>query len=255
VKPLRGAVAAMVLTLFMAQVSPVSAAPKPNDRCQKAGRERVTAAGTLRCQSVGGVLRWQLVEVSPGDDVSPGDYKVGDVGPGGGIVIYVARRMFASPGSDCASSCRYLEAAPAPSDGDPTLLWSSSAKRGLPFIQTATGIGSGMANTIAIVQQFKNSSTAAKYAFEYVNNGKGDWHLPSKDELNELWKQRAIFDYLWGTYWSSSQVAGYAVGVGYNMAWAQYFYVSINGLSRDGDQVRYYTNVGLGCNVRPVRAF
>jgi len=246
VKPLRGAVAAMVLTLFMAQVSPVSAAPKPNDRCQKAGRERVTAAGTLRCKSVGGVLRWQLVKVSTGD------YKVGDVGPGGGIVIYVARQMFASPGSDCASSCRYLEAAPRPVGGDPWLRWAPDEYPWTNLFksyQTGTGIGSGMTNTIAILEQGGSSGTAADYAYGYVNGGKTDWHLPSKDELNEFWKARYLVRATLGEdYWSSSQ------GRDNHNSWIQYFaIVEKPPFPLDGKQTDVTKTNELP--VRPVRAF
>jgi hypothetical protein len=90
---------------------------------------------------------------------------------------------------------------------------------------TATGIGSGMANTT------KADATctfgAIQIAADYSNNGKTDWHLPSKDELNELCKYasptastsaecslglstasvRGTFRL--DLYWSSSEVLGF----------------------------------------------
>lgn len=231
-KVFRRLVASVVLMAVVAPVSQVSAAPKPNDRCPKAGRERVTAAGTLRCQSVGGVLRWRLAEGASGG------YKVGDIGPGGGIVFYVAPSTFASPGSDCASSCRNLEAAPAPSGGDPWRVWAAEVNL-FKSVPTGTGIGSGMANTIASLKQGGNSGTAAEYAFGYVNGGKRDWHLPSRDELDKLFKRRdGVGGFALDNYWSSS-------GTSRPAAWSQDFVI------------RYQSNVikTYSFRVRPVRAF
>ena len=41
-----------------------------------------------------------------------GDCIVGNTGPGGGIVFYVSAANFTSTGSDCNTTCKYLEAAP-----------------------------------------------------------------------------------------------------------------------------------------------
>lgn len=170
-----------------------------------------------------------------------GVYKVGDVGPGGGIVFYVAPSTFASPGSDCGSNCRYLEAAPAPSDGDPALPWATPANR-RRSVATAIGIGSGRANTIAILKQGGDSGTAAEYAYEYVNGGKTDWHLPSETELNMLWKHREIVGgFAFDLYWSSSEGSS-------SSAWLQDFL----GGDWDKDGFRAKTLAG---RVRPMRAF
>ena len=53
---------------------------------------------------------------------------MGDTGPGGGIVFYVAASNFTSTGSTCNTTCRYLEAAPNTWSGgssDPTRSWST----------------------------------------------------------------------------------------------------------------------------------
>jgi len=104
-----------------------------------------------------------------------------------------------------------------------------------------------MANTIAILEQGGNSDTAAVYAFEYVNGGKTDWHLPSKDELNELWKYKVIAGgFVDAAYWSSSE---FDVPVAWTkketLAWFQHF---ASGNQRD--DTKTYGNL-----VRPVRAF
>ncbi len=107
---------------------------------------------------------------------------VGDTGPGGGIVFYVASANFTSTDSDCNTTCRYLEA--ATSDLAPGA-WCNDATTSLNV--TATGIGSGMSNTTS-AHTTCTTSGAIKLAADYTNNGKTDWHLPSKDELNELCK-------------------------------------------------------------------
>jgi len=260
----------MVLTLLVVYVSPVSAVPKPNNRCQQAGRQRVTATGALRCQSVGGVLRWRRVASPAPTSTSTattsttmvltyangGSCKVGDTGPRGGQVFYVALSPFASPGSDCASNCFYLEEAPP---GGVTQIgtvrnppvyrtWATGGQNSqvVPGGATSTEIGSGMSNTIAIQAQPGNTAatSAALYAFEYVNGGKTDWHLPSKDELNELISSqfyRRIQESRLGleTYWSSSESSA-------NLACRSY------GI---GDRWRTVDKSDTHNDVRPVRAF
>jgi hypothetical protein len=119
-------------------------------------------------------------------------YSVGDVGPGGGVVFYVhPSGTFTSIGSEGGLNCKYLEAAPADLKGK--FRWCSDTESLLGV--TATGIGSGMANTTTAANKCprrwrrrRDSSSAIHSAANYVNNGKTDWHLPSRDELNELYK-------------------------------------------------------------------
>jgi hypothetical protein len=86
------------------------------------------------------------------------------------------------------------------------------------LIGTATAIGTGQANTAAIVNGCSEAGIAARVCDELVLNGYSDWFLPSKDELNEMYLQRNVIgDFGSGTYWSSSE---------YNpwIAWSQAFY-------------------------------
>ena len=159
---------------------------------------------------------------------------VGDTGPGGGIVFYVAGATFTSTGSDCATACRYLEA--APTDQSTGVAWATSAAAcyadgsdsgtndcqnysiysntsGQAVSRTASvGIGMGMANTNQIYARLttagsaSTSAYAAGIAWAYTNNGKSDWHLPSRNELNELRQQAASVGGFAATeYWSSSE--------------------------------------------------
>jgi hypothetical protein len=121
--------------------------------------------------------------------VSNNTYNVGDTGPGGGIVFYVHRNgTFASIGSDCGASCKYLEAAPADLKGGVEdgfeFEWCSGTESELGV--SATEIGTGMANTTTAAATC--TSGAIQVAADYVNNGKTDWHLPSMVELYKLCK-------------------------------------------------------------------
>ena len=83
------------------------------------------------------------------------------------------------------------------------------------------------------------TSGAIKAAADYTNNGKTDWHLPSKDELNQLYSQKTtVGGFSAGYYWSSSEV-------GALIAWGRSF---INGLQ--DPSLKSST-----LYVRPVRAF
>jgi hypothetical protein len=68
-------------------------------------------------------------------------------------------------------------------------------------------VGSGSANTTAIISSQENTgSYAAKLCRDYTGGGYGDWYLPSKDELNKLYINRiAIGGFSLGYYWSSSE--------------------------------------------------
>jgi hypothetical protein len=146
-----------------------------------------------------------------------GECIVGNTGPGGGIVFYVSAANFTSTGSDCNTTCKYLEAAPV--DQSNSIVWATTAAgcynndgtssttncQGgsvYPGDATAQGvaaeagfaIGMGMANTNQIYSRLTTvglaatNTYAAGMAWAYTNNGKSDWYLPSYREINELCK-------------------------------------------------------------------
>ena len=85
---------------------------------------------------------------------------------------------------------------------------------------TGTAIGTGSANTDAIisVQGPTETSYAAGLARDYNGGGYTDWYLPSKDELNQLYVNRAVIGGLTEyDYWSSTEL-------GIFIAWRQFFY-------------------------------
>jgi hypothetical protein len=83
------------------------------------------------------------------------------------------------------------------------------------------------------------TSGAIQVAADYTNNSKTDWHLPSKDELTQLYAWRTtVGGFSTGYYWSSSEL-------GFDYAWGQFFDDGYQDFKfKDGT---YY--------VRPVRAF
>jgi hypothetical protein len=134
-------------------------------------------------------------------DTGDDGYAIGDTGPGGGIVFY-------DKGST-SDGWRYLEAAPTDASG--TYAWASSEyiNNPLPAGQIGGVIGTGKANTAAILA-FDSDAPAAKACKDYSSNGKTDWFLPSWRELKEMYQQRATIGIgsftTADSYWSSTQV-------------------------------------------------
>jgi len=152
---------------------------------------------------------------------------VGDTGPGGGKVFYVASSSFTSEGSACGTACMYLEAAPTGwivaatpayqtncevlgnQSSDPMCTWSANT---ISFIgTTGTGIGAGYANTSKMINQNSGKGKAGTVARAFKGGGKTDWHLPSKDEAYEMYLQKDMTGTFWngtdgnGYYWTSSE--------------------------------------------------
>jgi hypothetical protein len=124
-------------------------------------------------------------------------YTVGDTGPGGGRIFYVAPvgTTFLC-GPTRSATCTYLEAAPA--DISASIKWAQPTYVGTavnaPETATATAIGWGYRNTRAIILQGNSdtATSAAALADSYTVTVSGvvydDWYLPSTDELNQMCK-------------------------------------------------------------------
>jgi hypothetical protein len=169
--------------------------------------------------------------------------KIGDTGPGGGVVFYDAGSR--QPWG------RYLEApgkvkgkqreGPGASWADTQWQWCPEEAPGYnTVLPTGTAIGTGRANTQIVIDAC-GADAAAGVAAAFRGGGKDDWFLPSKNELNALYRQRKVVGGLAGVdFWSSSQVEDTA-----NYAWSQLFIL--------GSQ--YYSSKDSDYRVRPVRAF
>jgi hypothetical protein len=191
-----------------------------------------------------------------------GSCRVGETGPGGGIVFYYNASGFncglgfIPTGSPTVGLCHALEV--APTGGNTT--WATNVYGNQTTAVTGadeTAIGSGYQNSLDIVNQAGNDVgySAAVFAYDYIYGGKSDWYLPSKDELNELCKfakgqktgdpsttcadtRRVKSGFTAGYYWSSSEGGDY-------YAWVQLFNFGLQGtLYKDN---AFY--------VRPIRAF
>jgi len=140
---------------------------------------------------------------------SGGACYVGNTGPGGGNVFYVASTNFTSTGSVCGTTCKYLEAAPTgwitastpagqtncttagTSMVDPGCEWSGNVTTSIGSTARGTAIGTGYSNTSAMIAQASGGNTAGKAATvarAFQGGSKTDWFLPSHEELNELCK-------------------------------------------------------------------
>jgi hypothetical protein len=120
-----------------------------------------------------------------------GPYKIGDVGPAGGIVFYITNNGYNG-----------LEAAPVDQSAGVTWGCIGTSIAGA----YGTAIGTGLTNTIAIINECSDSNIAAKVAYDYTYNGYTDWFLPSLDELNLLYLQNYVVGgFTSGMYWSSTE--------------------------------------------------
>ena len=121
--------------------------------------------------------------------------QVGGEGLAGGIVFY-------DKGS-YSDGWRYLEA--APSDQSTGIQWYNGK---YIDIKTDTSVGTGKANTDAIIAAQGEGSYAAALCKSLTINGFSDWFLPSKDELALMYtnlKQAGLGGFGEGWLWSSSQ--------------------------------------------------
>jgi hypothetical protein len=208
---------------------------------------------------------------------SGGECIVGNTGPGGGIVFYVAPTTFAC-GATLASACKYLEAAPtsgAAAWTDATYAWSGNTTTAIGVDARGTVIGTGLKNTLAMeTDATRGANRAGTKTRDYRGpNSLTDWYLPSKDELNELCKYarnqttgdtavgcaatgtlRAGFNNTAGVglYWSSTESGG---GFPQIDAWGQQFGVPLEGDIAIGAQGEKTKSQATTINVRPVRAF
>jgi hypothetical protein len=212
--------------------------------------------------------------------MSGNGYQVGDIGPGGGRVFYVSTTGFncgpsyTATGSPYNFKCYYLEAAPTTGANawtDAAYVWSGNTttvvnNASAPETATATAIGWGYRNTLAMVLQDATANKAGTISRAYRGpNNLSDWYLPSFDELNQMCKWAK------GVAWSSDATvcAGGTINTGAGAAgFGNYDYWSSSDSGTGfGDYARYQwfpsgiqgrtakSMAGQNLYVRPIRAF
>jgi hypothetical protein len=180
------------------------------------------------CASLGGMF----TDLTSGPEQK--DYKVGDTGPGGGIVFYVK--------NNDNDGWRYLEAAPADIEG--TFAWIGESWTTTHRVDLGSAdweIGKGKRNTATILSVDPNAP-ASKACVDYRGGRFDDWFLPSRDEFVEMFKQNSILNLTAEYYWTSTEFRsqfGQNLSTVYNTK-----------EKREGGFSK-----GLEWGVRPVRAF
>ena len=179
-------------------------------------------------------------------------YRLGDIGPGGGLVFLI-------------SGGKTYEMAPNTwGAGENGLTWCDATPNSVPGA-VGTAVGTGAANTAWMAASGACSSDAAAAVLAYggTDGSAGQWFLPSKDELNAMcnlsrtWTgtpstgtctgaQNGAFassaygfstSYPNNNYWSSTQAGQYS----------SYLQVLIDGLQANIDKANAF-------RVRPIRA-
>ena len=176
-------------------------------------------------------------------------YNIGDEGPGGGIIFYYSEEGFDVYQADGSiKRCNYLEVSKMEVAN---VSWCSRESGCYCCdINTNTELGFGKMNTYKIINgkhrggTVSSSNCAAKACFEYstAQTAEGEWFLPSKDELNLLYKnlgKRILATATEEWHWSSSQIDD-------EHSWLWSFN---DGLQYDGLTKRY------NASVRAIRAF
>jgi len=120
---------------------------------------------------------------------------------GGGIVAYIF--VLGDPGYVSGEVHGLIAAS---SDQSTGIRWHNGTDINITSAN-ATALGTGLANTNAIISAQGATATnyAAGLARAYNGGGYSDWYLPSKDELEKLYLNRLIIGgFSSDKYWSSS---------------------------------------------------
>ena len=163
-------------------------------------------------------------------------YKVGDAGPGGGIIFFVDR-------FDEYANFTYLEVAPASTEVSRT--WATGANQGASVAGAdSRALGAGLQNTTDIAAQAGNvaATCAAVYCDTLTFGSKSDWYLPSAAELKILYNVAFLnlggAGFSLNNYWSSTENSA-------SLAGSKDFYTGSEFLNNKSDTVQ----------VRPIRRF
>lgn len=165
-------------------------------------------------------------------------YKVGDTGPGGGIIFFVDR-------FNEYSGFTYLEVAPVGTQV--TRPWATNVNSNQTTAVSGAdsrALGGGHQNTLDIVAQTGNvaATCAAAYCADLTSGGQSDWYLPSLAEIKMVHQvvhlDLSVGGFAAPEYWSSSESSAI-------YAWNHIF----------GDGIQNVSTKATTNYVRPVRRF
>jgi hypothetical protein len=164
-------------------------------------------------------------------------YAVGETGPGGGIVFYVASTSFAC-GPTLSSLCKYLEAQPTRVMNQWCLSGTMSNTVTIPAFSSA--IGAGYWNTQKMLAGCNIGSLA--YSMTATYGGQSDWYLPNRAEIDAMYAARANLP----GYFPVS--VAFMASEESSATWAHEFYLGT---------WTTFTKYGLNAAIfgRPIRAF
>ena len=166
-------------------------------------------------------------------------YKVGDTGPGGGIIFFVDYQ-------DEHVGFSFLEVAPIAAQVNRTWAPSTPVDYRAAAVSGADSraLGAGYQNTIDIVAQghADAATSAAKYCDSLSFGGQTDWYFPSFGELlliaRVLYSDLNVGDFDDLALWSSTEYQS-------NGSWLYNFYLQQASIATKGNSLA----------VRPVRRF
>ncbi len=191
--------------LFSSLPLSVAAGNAPGTQCVKASTTAKSGSISVKCLKIGNKLIWQKATTV---NTNLGKYVIGDTGPGGGKIFYVALTSFAC-GATLSSTCNYLEA--APTTGRAAWKDEEYFAPNWPDVAlgaTSTEIGTGYKNTLAMTSLNYPHDVLRRTLAYRGPNGKSDWFIPSLSELAALFAQKeTVGGFLDRSYWSSSEVS------------------------------------------------
>ncbi len=157
-------------------------------------------------------------------------FTLSQIGPGGGIIFQVTR-----------DSLHGLESTKI--DQSTAIQWHIYNGIDLDTMAVKSGIRDGSFNTDRIIIIHGNENYAALLCANYNGGGYGDWYLPSKDELNLMYKNlhlKGLGSFTSNAnYWSSTELNT-------DQAWVQLFTSGVQyAIAKRGNQAY----------VRCIRAF
>ena len=200
--------------------------------------ETTTVTGLVAGDTVSGLT--YNYSASSATCANGGLCNVGDIGPSGGYVFYVSQTVI-NVASGISTGGIYLEAAPVAAQGTAEFGCTGTQTPG-----TSYAVGSGAANTKAIIDNCATAGIAARVTSNLTYAGFSDWFMPSLDEMtaiyNNLYNRTPSLGGFTGLDYGSSSQGTF--GAGYQAYW----WFGAGALSGQ-------TNKNLAVAYRPVRAF